>query len=55
MIFERNVKKVEQHNADPTQTYKMAVNQFSIYTDEEFKLRFLSDMINPSAVPIVED
>ncbi len=34
----------------------MGVTQFSIYTDEEFKLRFLSEMIIPeSAQPLPAD
>ncbi len=34
LIFERNVKRIEAHNADSTQSYKMGVTQFSIFTEE---------------------
>lgn len=34
LIFERNLKKIEAHNADSTKTYKLGTNQFSIYTEE---------------------
>lgn len=44
MIFEKNLLLIEQHNADPTQTYQKGVNQFTIYTEEEFKERFLTPM-----------
>ena len=33
-----------KHNADNTQTYKMGINQFSIYTDSEFANLFLTPM-----------
>ena len=35
-IFESNFEKIEAHNADPTQTYKVAINQFTDMTQEEF-------------------
>jgi len=35
-IFANNVAVINQHNADPTQTYFMAVNVFSDMTTEEF-------------------
>jgi len=34
LIFERNVKAIEAHNAVSTHTYKMGITQFSIYTEE---------------------
>jgi hypothetical protein len=34
LIFEKNVKIIETHNADTTQTYKMGINQFTIYSRE---------------------
>jgi C1A family cysteine protease len=44
LIFERNVLKIEKHNSDNTQTYKMGINQFTIYSDEEFAKLFLTPM-----------
>lgn len=44
LIFEKNLVNIEKHNNDHTQTYKMGVNQFSIYTTEEFAERFLTPM-----------
>jgi hypothetical protein len=32
MIFKDNLNKINQHNADPTQTYKMGENQFTAFT-----------------------
>ena len=34
LVFEHNLAKIEAHNADPTQTYKMGVNHFAIYTQK---------------------
>jgi hypothetical protein len=45
IIFEQNLIKIKAHNLDTTQTHKMGVNQFTIYTEEEFRLRFLGDII----------
>lgn len=42
LIFEKNLALIEKHNADSTQTYKMGVNQFTVYTQEEFANRFLT-------------
>lgn len=53
MIFERNVAKIEAHNADPSQTYKMGVNQFTILTQEEFVSTYLTTLISDSQ-PITE-
>jgi len=44
LIFEKNLVTIEKHNADSAQTYKMGVNQFSVYTTEEFANRFLTPM-----------
>jgi cathepsin L len=41
LIFERNLKNIEKHNADHTQTYKMGVNQFTVFTTEEFAESYL--------------
>ena len=53
MIFERNVANIEAHNADPSQTYKMGVNQFTILTQEEFVSTYLTTLISDSQ-PITE-
>lgn len=44
LIFEKNLIKIEKHNNDNTQTYKMGVNQFTAFTTEEFAERFLTPM-----------
>lgn len=51
MIFEKNLQIIQNHNADLTQTYKMAVNQFTIYSQEEFKLRFLTGLTDLPSTP----
>ena len=43
-IFHKNLAKIELHNADATQTYKMGVNQFTPFTTEEFVQTYLSVM-----------
>ena len=44
LIFQKNLAKIELHNADTTQTYKMGVNQFTPFTTEEFVQTYLSVM-----------
>jgi hypothetical protein len=44
LIFEKNLVLINKHNADASQAYKMGVNQFTIYTTEEFATRFLTPM-----------
>lgn len=41
-IFMKNLEVIRKHNADNGQTYKMGINQFTAFTDEEFKIIFLS-------------
>lgn len=41
IVFQRNVEKINKHNADKTQTYKMGINQFTAMTQEEFVNTFL--------------
>ena len=36
IIFEQNLQLIQKHNSDPTQTYKMTVNQFTVFTQQEF-------------------
>lgn len=40
-IFTDNLKKIEIHNADETQTYKMGVTQFADMTTDEFIQKIL--------------
>lgn len=42
LIFYKNLEKINKHNADPTQTYKMGLTQFAAYTDAEFVTLFLN-------------
>lgn len=42
-IFYRNLDAIHQHNSNPANTYKMGVNQLTIYTQAEFTQRFLSN------------
>jgi hypothetical protein len=44
LIFEMNLVQIERHNSDNAQTYKMGVNQFTVYTTEEFATRYLTPM-----------
>jgi len=46
LIFEKNLIIIEKHNNDHSQTYKKGVNQFTIYTEEEFATRFLTPMVS---------
>lgn len=54
IIFQQNLELVQKHNADPTQTYKMALNQFSIYTQQEFVARFLGEEFEQSSNENIE-
>ena len=36
-VFKKNLEEVEAHNADPTQTHTVEVNEFSTWTTEERK------------------
>jgi C1A family cysteine protease len=42
LIFEHNLATINAHNSDHTQTYKMGVNHFTIYTQKEFVHLFLT-------------
>ncbi|CAD8164351.1 unnamed protein product [Paramecium pentaurelia] len=41
-IFEQNYAKILAHNADPTQTYTVGVNQFTDLTQDEFASIYLT-------------
>jgi hypothetical protein len=55
LIFEKNLILINKHNSDHTQTYKMGVNQFTIFTTEEFSTRFLIPMISKESPQISND
>ena len=40
-VFLNNLKKINRHNADKTQTYKMGINQFTDLSGDEFKATYL--------------
>ena len=44
LIFEKNLLEIERHNADNSQTYKKGVNQFTVFTQEEFAKLYLNPM-----------
>jgi len=53
-VYQENVQKIEKHNADPSQTYKMAINQFTDMTQEEFVAKVLINLNNlPTIAPKV--
>lgn len=45
LIFYKNLNKINKHNADSTQTYKMGLTQFAAYTDAEFATLFLTPKV----------
>ena len=51
LIFEKNVRIIEKHNADASQTYKMGINQFTVYTQEEFVSTYLTPMMGEATLP----
>ena len=54
-IFEKTLQEVERHNADATQTYKKALNQFSALTQDEFVAIYASGVIIPEEIkPVLE-
>jgi hypothetical protein len=55
LVLSSNTKKVEEHNADPTQTYKVAVNKFSVYSEAEFAALFLGTRPEMGAVKSTVD
>ena len=42
-IFAKAVAEIELHNADPSQTYQMGINQFTDLTHEEFVSTYLGE------------
>lgn len=45
-VFNENVAKIEMHNSDETQTYKMGINQFTDLTQTEFVTKYLTLKVN---------
>jgi cathepsin L len=48
-IFESNMQKIREHNADLTQTWWMDVNQFADLTVEEFRANYLGNTVTKMA------
>lgn len=42
MVFMQNLERINKHNADKSQTYEMGINQFTVFTDLEFSMKFLT-------------
>ncbi|CAD8176211.1 unnamed protein product [Paramecium pentaurelia] len=40
-IFKTNLQKIDQHNSDQSQTYRMGINQFMHLTQEQFESLYL--------------
>ena len=55
LIFEKNLLKIEAHNNDVTKTYKMGVNQFTVFTDEEFASRYLMTVPQVNTIEKVDE
>ena len=55
-IFMAFLEKMEKHNADPSQTYKMGVNQFSDLTQMEFVNTYLGEFADPNpSAPLTQE
>lgn len=50
LIYLKNLEIIQKHNADPKQTYKMGLNQFSAMTDAEFQSSYLNPMVRNNVV-----
>lgn len=46
-IFEKNVKEINEHNSIEGKTYKLGINQFTAYTQQEFEAMYLSHIEAP--------
>ena len=53
IIFEQKLLEFQQHNADPSQTYRKGINQFSALTQAEFVSTYLG-AIPPEYLPAME-
>ena len=52
-IFQDYVEKMQKHNSDPSNGWKMGINQFSDLTQKEFLNTYLGEL--GSNVPQIED
>jgi len=50
-VFEENMKKIREHNAQNDNTYEMGVNQFTDMTQEEFAAKILIDLSKMPTLP----
>jgi hypothetical protein len=51
LIFLHNLEAMRAHNADPSQTYQMGLNQFSALNDAEFAALYLNSLRASAASP----
>lgn len=49
-IFENNLKEINAHNSIEGKAYKLGINQFTAYTQQEFEHMFLSHIETPKSV-----
>jgi C1A family cysteine protease len=52
-LFNSFLHKMQQHNSDSTQTWKMGINQFSDLTDDEFIATYLGEL--PSKLKTIKE
>jgi activator of HSP90 ATPase len=55
MIFQRNLREIEDHNAQANKTYTKGLNRFSALTREEFQEKYLSRQESTSAPSVVTE
>ena len=51
-IFMENVAKINNHNSDPSQTYKMGINMFTHLSQKEFEAIHLNPVQIPDEIKI---
>ncbi|KAL4464662.1 hypothetical protein ABPG74_011223 [Tetrahymena malaccensis] len=51
-VFLENLAKIKSHASDTEATYTVGLNQFSDYTQEEFKQRFLNINLSQRSTPL---
>ncbi|GAB2282646.1 hypothetical protein Dimus_017183 [Dionaea muscipula] len=49
-IFKDNLRFVDEHNSDPTRTYKVGLNKFADLTNEEYRSIYLGTKLDPKRV-----
>lgn len=55
MIFLNNLARIESHNSDSTNTYKMGVNQFTDLSDAEFRAIYLTLQVPTNSLNIEQN